>query len=472
MSILIKKDNTVYISSIHKGIPKLQVQKNNQEYFYFYNEFLNGLIDNPRIDVDSKNDIPNILKTFGYNVKPISDLSNYLPNNLKIIDEISYNKFICDDGTIIENEYFDTHKGYSIGISNTFISYHDANELYIYEKNMKNKKYSNLPYYLREKGLPLTKNILNQYTLNNLKSTLLSKIKYNNTIITVMEYQTTLPNLKKKYRDIYSWLNQLGIKAEMRSKNDNDNNHMYQLYQNIPKKKNIRRSQSIITLSKKQLIWLFDNDINPYLKININDETYNVIDIYKWYHKPKLIFYKKLSSKSLRYKDKKSKYKVTLGYPIEPWLKASNNKYLLTNLLKRQLNLFFEKLNLDYNLPKFKYNIPNTFNKIKDNIYYDSKSKIKLNINDLIQNTKKNNQTSSILAIRYDSILLKNGNKVKINEFKTWTFSKLIKNINEYQEKYAIVVNNLFNIKLNKTLNTQQIEYIKNKYKKYIHIEN
>ena len=93
MSILIKKDNTVYISSIHKGIPKLQVQKNNQEYFYFYNEFLNGLIDNPRIDVDSKNDIPNILKTFGYNVKPISDLSNYLPNNLKIIDEISYNKF-------------------------------------------------------------------------------------------------------------------------------------------------------------------------------------------------------------------------------------------------------------------------------------------------------------------------------------------------------------------------------------------
>ena len=197
-----------------------------------------------------------------------------------------------------------------------------------------------------------------------------------------------------------------------------------------------------------------------------------MIDIYKWYHKPKLIFYKKLSSKSLRYKDKKSKYKVTLGYPIEPWLKASNNKYLLTNLLKRQLNLFFEKLNLDYNLPKFKYNIPNTFNKIKDNIYYDSKSKIKLNINDLIQNTKKNNQTSSILAIRYDSILLKNGNKVKINEFKTWTFSKLIKNINEYQEKYAIVVNNLFNIKLNKTLNTQQIEYIKNKYKKYIHIEN
>ena len=112
-----------------------------------------------------------------------------------------------------------------------------------------------------------------------------------------MEYQTTLPNLKKKYRDIYSWLNQLGIKAEMRSKNDNDNNHMYQLYQNIPKKKNIRRSQSIITLSKKQLIWLFDNDINPYLKININDKTYNVIDIYKWYHKQTLVFYKKLSSK-------------------------------------------------------------------------------------------------------------------------------------------------------------------------------
>ena len=179
------------------------------------------------------------------------------------------------------------------------------------------------------------------------------------------------------------------VAAEMRSKNDNDNNHMYQLYQNIPKKKNIRRSQSIITLSKKQLIWLFDNDINPYLKININDKTYNVIDIYKWYHKPTLVFYKKLSSKSLRYKDKKSKYKVTLGYPIEPWLKASNNKYLLTNLLKRQLNLFFEKLNLDYNLPKFQYNIPKTFNNIKNGIYYDSKSKIKLDINNLIQNTKK-----------------------------------------------------------------------------------
>lgn len=450
MSLHIKQDNTIYLSNILDGIPHLKTDKNGNRYFYFYDRYKKGFIDKPRIELDIDN-ISQTLRTAGYNVKSIYDLNYYLPPNLKILDEISYGQFLCNDGTIITNEYFDTFNGYSIGIPNVYKNSNDYIIITNQRKSTKKyKSYANIPNYLRDNGLELSINMLSDYAKNNLKNTLLSKIKTNNTVIILKDYQTTLPNPKKTYRNIYSWALQSNIYLET------DKNNTYVANKN-------KHDEYLFKITKKQLIWLFDNNIPLTTKITIENKTYNVIDIYNWYHKYNVINIKNIQKK---YKNIHSRYSVTSIFPIKPWVSASNNKYYLSNLFKRQLNLMFIELHEKYNLPKHSFSIPKQFNNFNNKNYQHklpNGDSIDIPIEQILNITKRR-----ILGASQKSLKSLYNIDIPFKEFRHWGFNTIIQKINDYQHEYAPVFNKILKTNISHTLNQTDIDYIQTTYQPYI----
>ena len=208
---------------------------------------------------------------------------------------------------------------------------------------------------------------------------------------------------------------------------------------------------------------MFDNNIPLTTKITIENKTYNVIDIYNWHHKYNVINIKNIQKK---YKNIHSRYSVTSIFPIKPWVSASNNKYYLSNLFKRQLNLMFIELHEKYNLPKHSFSIPKQFNNF-NNKHYQHKlpngDSVDIPIEQILNITKRR-----VLGASQKSLKSLYNIDIHFKEFRHWGFNTIIQKINDYQHEYAPVFNKILKTNISHTLNQTDIDHIQTTYQPYI----
>lgn len=439
-----QKNNTIYLSSIYSNIPNFKTD-NCGNYLYIKK----GNRQFGRIDITPEN-IKEKLEFVGYNVKTLDDINYYLPNNYKILDEIEEGKFLCTNGEILDDSYFDTLRGCCIGIPNVFIekTRNKKGEIryYIYNKLNKKKSYASVVRYLRMNNLPCNLEQFSPYFINEILPHMSTKTSYNTTIYDERDYYNTFTTENTK--DIYSWLKKYNLYVN-KSKEINT----YYLY-------NHKNKDFKIRIQKKTLDYCYKYNIKPQ-EIIINNKKYKIEDILKWYEK-NFIKINTISPKS-----RESTYSIRNGFFIKPCVTSHNNKYFLENLSRRYFTIMHKEYLEKLNFPKFKEVENKHFNYItKYGIYENTinKQKVSIDINKLVQSmvnaSRKPHNIINIIGKDYYDF---NYNRKKFKE--TDTIDDIIKTFNTIQSIIAPIINNLFDMNYPFKLTDNDIAYLKTLFK-------
>ena len=439
-----QRNNTIYLSSIYSNIPNFKTD-NCGNYLYIKK----GNRQFGRIDITPEN-IKEKLEFIGYNVKTLDDLNYYLPNNYKILDEIEEGKFLCTNGEILDDSYFNTRSGCCIGIPNIFIETTRTKkgkiQYYIYNKLNRKTRYASIVRYLRINNLPCNIEQFSPYFINEILPKMSIRTNLNNNIYTELDYYNTFTT--KNTKDIYSWLKTYNLYV----KYTNDKNTYY-LYNNID-------NNDRTYIKKKTLDFCYEHNIKPQ-KICIYDKEYNIADIITWYEKSFARAIKKTS------KSRGSKYTIRWGFPMKPCVTSHNNKYFLENLFRRYFTIMHKEYLEKLNFPKFKEIENKHFDYItKYGIYENTinNQKVSIDINKLVQSlvnaSKKPHNIITIVGKDYYDY---NYDRKKFKE--TDTIDVIIKTFNNLQAIYAPIINNLFNMNYPTQLNDNDIAYLKKLFK-------